>query len=270
MSREVLTEEERRQRRNEASRRCYLKRKAMLGSQAQPMGAKNARGTEAKPKRGRPSLADSRNPLLIAEKFSKKYAKTAAGVKPMVKEAAELIESVYKTGDQKTVKKVEHILEKELGIAVVSGLGKDQTKSKAVLEVCSKSMKTPAFRLNQPSVSDENADAVEIDEPVQDETEELENLEIPADPSVFDNIESGTEGDIDIDIPDDEDEYDEDLDDEYDDEDDDEDEDEDEDDDYKEDKRSRRDRLDAGSAQSWESGRWEMMGEMDAQGAFDD
>ena len=283
MSREAMSEEERRRRRNEASRRCYLKRKAELAAQAQPVGVKNkkpkAKAVEAKPARRGP------DPLVAAERLCKAYAKVADGVKPMMKDAAEFLGVVYKSEDQRVVEKVERILTKGLGIKV-SRLASDPIeKTRVCVDAVSKAVKTPKFRLNaqgdgaqfvpfpapdeQPSQSDPET------EPEQ-ETED-EPAEVPVDPALIEKVDTGEVDKSEIEIPrdkgdgsDDEDDEDE-LDPEDDElEDEDEDDEDDESEEAQERRARRRRREESDSVREYETGRWEMMGEMGAQGAFDD
>lgn len=93
---------------------------------------------------------------------------------------------------------------------------------------------------------------------------------VPVDPMSLAKIEAGEAAPGDEEEEDDLD-VDELLEDEDGEEGDEDDEDEDEDDDEDEERRSRRRaREDADNERDWASGRWEMMGEMGAQGAFDD
>jgi hypothetical protein len=264
---EVLTEEERRRRRNEASRRCYLKRKA---AQAAAQAAKNpkpkARAVEAKPApRPAPKKGD---PVAMAEKIVKKFAKTAAGVKPMLAEAAELLKAVYPAADQKTTEKVERILAKGLGVKAVD----DGAKTRAVLTAASKAVKTPAFRLAKPAEepveepAEENAQFVPFPDPDKLEDEDPEPAEVPLDPETIEKIDAGEIAAEDAVKNDDFDEEDEDETDEEDEDKDDEDKDEDD----EEDEDARRERDERRIDDDWASGRWDMMREMDAQGSFDD
>lgn len=286
MNKKNLTEEERRRRRNEASRRCYLKRKAALAEQGQPVGAKNRKQKTKPAKQAKPAkqvkiakakpAPKGKSPLNVAEKIVKRFAKIAAGIKPMVKEAAELLGSVYKTEDQRTIEKTERILSKGLGVGIASPTGEDQAKSRVLLQVLSKVIKTPDFRLVK-------AESVQIEEdpPAVDDSEGQEDgqpAEVPVDPAVLDNIEAGDET-PDIALPTDDgkesgDEDDDLLEDDEDAEETEDDEDEDDEDDDSPEAEARREnrrrKAEADNEAEYESGRWEMMGEMGAQGAFDD
>ena len=286
MSREAMSEEERRRRRNEASRRCYLKRKAELAAQAQPVGVKNkkpkAKAVEAKPARRGP------DPLVAAERLCKTYAKVADGVKPMMKDAAEFLSVVYKSEDQRVVEKVERILTKGLGIKV-SRLASDPIeKTRVCVDAVSKAVKTPKFRLNaqgdgaqfvpfpapdeQPSQSDPETEP--------DPETDGEPAEVPVDPALLEKVDAGEVDKSEIEIPrdkvdgsDDEDELDpedDELEDEDKDEDDEDDDEDDESEEAQERRARRRRREESDSVREYETGRWEMMGEMGAQGAFDD
>ena len=272
MSRALLTEEEKRQRRNEASRRCYLKRKAAAqNGQLEPMGVKNRSV-------GRPPKA----PFVVrdTEKLVKKFTKTASNIKPMLKGAAEILIDAYKNYDDKTIQKIERMMIRDLGLVIVSPGLEDLSKSKVGIEMWSKSIKTPASRLTaiDDSDSDDNVETESNDNDDIDITDDdFENPnEIPVDPSQLDNIDAEadmTSMDIDDfsddDIEDEDDnKFDDDEEDEFDEDEDDEDEDEDEDDDVGENRRRRRNEFD--TARDYEAGRWDMLNEMGAQGAFDD
>ena len=286
MSRETMSEEERRRRRNEASRRCYLKRKAELAAQAKPVGVKNmkpkTKAAEAKPMRRGP------DPIVAAERLCRTYAKVANGVKPMVKDAAEFLGIVYKSEDKRVVEKVERILTKGLGVKV-SRLESDPAETTRVrVDAASKAVKTPKFRLTAqedgaPSVpvpaSDEQPSQPEPETEPEPEAED-EPAEVPVDPAFLEKVDAGEADKSEIEIPqdkndeDDEDEIDS-EDDEYEDEDEDEDEDdEDDEDDESEEARERRVRRrrreESDNVREYETGRWDMFGEMGAQGAFDD
>ena len=276
MSREAMSEEERRRRRNEASRRCYLKRKAELAGQAQPVGAKNHKSkAEAKPARRGP------DPVVAAERLCRTYAKVANGVKPMIKDAAEFLGIVYKSEDQRVVEKVERILTKGLGVKVCRLESDPIETTRVCVDAASKAVKTPKFRLTQaePESEPEPQQDVESDPNVEPEPEvEDEPAEVPVDPAFLEKVDAGEADKSEIEIPqdktdeDDEDEIDS-EDDEYEDENED-DEDEDDEDDESEEAQERRTRRrrreESDNVREYESGRWEMMGEMGAQGAFDD
>ena len=272
MSRELLTEEEKRQRRNEASRRCYLKRKAAAqNSQLEPMGVKNKSV-------GRPPKAPS--VVRDTEKLVKKFTKTASNIKPMLKGAAEILIDAYKNYDDKTIQKIERMMIRDLGLVIVSPGLEDLSKSKVGIEMWSKSIKTPVSRLTtiDDSDSDDNVETESNDNDDTDITDDdFENPnEIPVDPSQLDNIDAEadmTSMDIDdfsnddIEDEDDDEFNDENDEDEFEDEDDDEFDDED-DEDISENRRRRRNESD--TVRDYEAGRWDMLNEMGAQGAFDD
>ena len=289
MSREAMSEEERRRRRNEASRRCYLKRKAELAAQAQPVGVKNkklnAKAVEAKPVRPGP------DPIVAAVRLCKTYAKVANGIKPMIKDAAEFLSTIYKSEDQRIVEKVERILAKDLGIKVSRLASETIEKTRVCVDAVSKAVKTPKFRLNAQGdgaqfvpfpAPDEQPSQPETETEPEPETED-EPAEVPVDPTLLEKVDTGEVDKSEIEIPqgkddesddeDDEDELDP-EDDELDDEDDEDDEDDDDEDDESEEAQERRARRrrreESDSVREYETGRWEMMGEMGAQGAFDD
>ena len=285
MSREAMSEEERRRRRNEASRRCYLRRKAELAAQAKPVGVKNmkpkTKAAEAKPTRRGP------DPIVAAERLCRTYAKVANGVKPMVKDAAEFLSIVYKSEDKRVVEKIERILTKGLGVKV-SRLESDPAETTRVrVDAASKAVKTPKFRLTAqedgaPSVpvpaSDEQLSQPEPETEPEPEAED-EPAEVPVDPAFLEKVDAGEADKSEIEIPqgkidedEDEDEIDSEDDEDEDDEDeDDEDEDEDDESEEAQERRVRRRRREeSDNVREYESGRWEMMGEMGAQGAFDD
>ena len=279
MSREAMSEEERRRRRNEASRRCYLKRKAELAAQVQPVGAKNHKSkAETKPVRRGP------DPVVAAERLCRTYAKVANGVKPMIKDAAEFLGIVYKSEDQRVVEKVERILTKGLGVKVGRLESDPAETTRVCIDAASKAVKTPKFRLTPAEPEPEQDVEPELDvEPEQDvepEPEiEDEPAEVPVDPAFLEKVDAGDADKSEIEIPqnktDEDDEDDEDEIDSEGDEDEDEDEDEDDDDDdeseeAQERRTRRRRREESDSVREYETGRWEMMGEMGAQGAFDD
>ena len=289
MSREAMSEEERRRRRNEASRRCYLKRKAELAAQAQPVGVKNrkpkAKTVEAKPARRGP------DPIVAAERLCKTYAKVANGVKPMIKDAAEFLGIVYKSEDQRVVEKVERILAKGLGVSINHISSDPAEKTRVCLDAVSKAVKTPKFRLNVQGdgaqfvpfpAPDEQPSQSEPETEPEQETED-EPAEVPVDPALIEKVDTGEVDKSELEIPqdkddgsDDEDDEDEDEldpeDDELEDEDDvdDEDDEDDESEEAQERRARRRKREESNNVRDWESGRWEMMSEMGALGAFDD
>lgn len=273
MSREAMSEEERRQRRNEASRRCYLKRKAELAAQAQPVGAKNHKSkAETKPARRGP------DPIVAAERLCRTYAKVANGVKPMIKDAAEFLGIVYKSEDQRVVEKVERILTKGLGVKVGRLESDPAETTRVCVDAASKAVKTPKFRLT-PAEPEQDVEPEPDVEPEQQPEIEDEPAEVPVDPAFLEKVDAGEADKSEIEIPQDKtDEDDEDDEDEIDSEDD-EDEDEDDEDEDDEDDESeeaqerrvrRRRREESDNIREYESGRWDMMGEMGAQGAFDD
>ena len=284
MSRETMSEEERRRRRNEASRRCYLKRKAELAAQAKPVGVKDkkpkTKAAEAKPTRRGP------DPIVAAERLCRTYAKVANGVKPMIKDAAEFLGIIYKSEDQRVVEKVERILSKGLGVKVCRLESDPIETTRVCIDAASKAVKTPKFRLTQaepepepdPNVEPEPQQDVESDPNVEPEPEiEDEPAEVPVDPAFLEKVDAGEADKSEIEIPQDKtDEDDEDDEDEIDSEDDEDEDDEDEDDEDDESEEAqerrtrRRRREESDNVREYESGRWEMMGEMGAQGAFDD
>ena len=277
MSRALLTEEEKRQRRNEASRRCYLKRKAAAqNGQIEPMGVKNRSV-------GRPPKAPS--VVRDTEKLVKKFTKTASNIKPMLKNAAEILIDAYKNYDDKTIQKIERMMIRDLGLVIVSPGLEDLSKSKVGIEMWSKSIKTPASRLTAIDDNDSDSDDNDSDDTESNDNDDIDitdddfenSNEIPVDPSQLDNIDAEadmTSMDIDDfsndDIEDeDDDEFDdEDNEDKFDDDEDEFDDEDDEDDDVGENRRRRRNDFD--TASDYEAGRWDMLNEMGAQGAFDD
>ena len=277
MSREAMSEEERRRRRNEASRRCYLKRKAELAAQAQPVGAKNHKSkAEAKPARRGP------DPVVAAERLCRTYAKVANGVKPMVKDVVRFLSDVYKTEDRSVVLKVERILTKGLGVWIGHMPDDSGEKTRVRLDVLSSAVKTPKFRLTPAEPEPEAEPQPEAEDKQETEQEtESEPAEVPVDPAFLEKIDAGDADKSEIEIPqnktdeDDEDDEDEiDSEDDEDDEDNEDDEDEDDEDDESEEAQERRVRRrrreESDSVREYETGRWEMMGEMGVQGAFDD
>ena len=296
MSKEAMSEEERRRRRNEASRRCYLKRKAELAAQAQPVGVKNknlkAKAVEAKPVRVK-STRPGPDPIVAAVRLCKTYAKVANGIKPMINDAAEFLSTIYKSEDQRIVEKVERILSKDLGIKVSRLASETIEKTRVCVDAVSKAVKTPKFRLNAQGdgaqfvpfpAPDEQPSQSEPETEPEQEVED-ESAEVPVDPTLLEKVDTGEVDKSEIEIPqgkddgsdDEDDEDDEDEldpeDDELEGEDDEDDEDDDEDDESEEaqERRARRRRREeSDSVREYETGRWEMMGEMGAQGAFDD
>ena len=276
MSREAMSEEERRRRRNEASRRCYLKRKAELAAQAQPVGAKNHKSkAEAKPARRGP------DPVVAAERLCRTYAKVANGVKPMVKDVVRFLSDVYKTEDRGVVLKVEKVLSKGLGVWIGHMPDDSGEKTRVRLDVLSSAVKTPEFRLTPAEPEPEVEPQPEAEDKQEIESEaEPEPAEVPVDPAFLEKVDAGEADKSEIEIPqdktDEDDEDDEDDINSEDDEDEDEDEDDDEDDEDDESEEAqerrvrRRRREESDSVREYETGRWEMMGEMGAQGAFDD
>jgi hypothetical protein len=272
MRRGNLTEEEKRQRRNEASRKCYLKRKAML-SNSEPMHAKN--------KLNKSSKIDY---IHLVEKTVKKYIKISNGIKPMLREVSDILSDAYKKSDEKTITKIERILSKNLGIKIICPVDDKQEHSKILMQVFSRTLKTPIFRVEQMKSEDKEINELSDEAELPNEDEVSSEIEIPVDPNKIDNIDIENP-DIDLDDNNElsneyEDDSQYDRDDESDDEDDnyesdDEDEDEDEDEDDYDDyddapRKKRRKKYDSGTERDWESGRWEMFGELDAQGTFDD
>lgn len=291
MSREAMSEEERRRRRNEASRRCYLKRKAEQAAQAQPVGVKNKK-PKAKPAEARQAKPVRRgpDPIVAAERLCRTYARVAGGIKPMIKDAAEFLSDVYKTEDQRVVEKVERVLAKGLGISVSRLAPDPMEKTRVCLDAVSKAVKTPKFRLD---AQEDRAQFVPFptpgEQPPQPEPEPLpeapvepedddedEPAEVPVDPALLEKVDAGEADKSEIEIPqdkpdeDDEDDSDLDEDDEPEDEDDEDDDEDDESEEAQERRARRRAREESDSVREYETGRWEMMGEMGAQGAFDD
>lgn len=281
MSREAMSEEERRRRRNEASRRCYLKRKAELATQAQPVGVKNkkpkVKAVEVKPVRAKPARRGP-DPIVAAERLGRTYARVAGGIKSMLKDAAEFLGTVYKSEDQRVVEKVERILVKDLGVSISRLASDPPEKTRVCIDAVSKAVKTPKFRLTTVvagPVEPKPLPEASIDpDPEGDD----EPAEVPVDPALLAKVDAGEADKSEIEIPqdkndkfddeDDEDELDS-EDDELEDEDDEDDED-DESEEAQERRARRREREESSNVRDWESGRWEMMGEMGAQGAFDD
>ena len=274
MSREAMSEEERRRRRNEASRRCYLKRKAELAAQAQPVGAKNHKSkAEAKPARRGP------DPVVAAERLCRTYAKVANGVKPMVKDVVRFLSDVYKTEDRGVVLKVEKVLSKGLGVWIGHMPDDSGEKTRVRLDVMSSAVKTPEFRLTPAEPEPEPQLEAEDKQEIESEAEP-EPAEVPVDPAFLEKVDAGEADKSEIEIPqdktdeddeDDEDEIDSEDDEYEDDEDDEDDEDEDDESEEAQERRTRRRRREeSDSVREYETGRWEMMGEMGAQGAFDD
>lgn len=263
MSKEAMSEEERRRRRNEASRRCYLKKKAALAGEKPAKAKAKAKAVRAKPAETAAAALTSAQKL--AEKLVKKYARIAAGVKPMVKDAAALLAAVYKTGDQRAVEKIERILAKNLNIAVTDA---NEPKSRVGFEISPRIVKSPGFR---------TARRVRPAEPAPEDEEDAEQpVEVPVDPDLLARVDAGeadkSEIDAAVDTPEQDEDDENENEDENEDEDektdneDDEDEDENEDDDEETSCRSGR----TGCEDDYAHGRWEMLGEMGAQGAFDD
>ena len=274
MSREAMSEEERRRRRNEASRRCYLKRKAELAAQAQPVGAKNHKSkAEAKPARRGP------DPVVAAERLCRTYAKVANGVKPMVKDVVRFLSDVYKTEDRGVVLKVEKVLSKGLGVWIGHMPDDSGEKTRVRLDILSSAVKTPEFRLTPAEPEPEPQLEAEDKQEIESEAEP-EPAEVPVDPAFLEKVDAGEADKSEIEIPqdktdeddeDDEDEIDSEDDEYEDDEDDEDDEDEDDESEEAQERRTRRRRREeSDSVREYETGRWEMMGEMGAQGAFDD
>lgn len=288
MSREAMSEDERRRRRNEASRRCYLRRKAELAAQAQPVGAKNkkpkAKAVEAKPARTKPAQAKPTrrgpDPVVAAERLCKTYARVAGGIKPMLKDAAEFLGIVYKSEDQRVVEKVERILAKGLGVSFAGTPSDPLEKTRVCLDAVSKTVKTPKFRLTVDTAATAEPEPLP-EASAEPEPENDEPAEVPVDPALLEKVDAGEADKSEIEIPqdkdgksdeDDEDDSDLDGDDESEneDEDDDEDDEDDESEEAQERRARRREREESNNVREYESGRWEMMGEMGAQGAFDD
>jgi hypothetical protein len=278
-----LTEEEKRQRRNEASRKCYLKRKAML-SNSEPMHAKN--------KSNKSSKIDY---IRLAEKTVKKYIKISNGIKPMLREVSDILSDAYKSSDEKTITKIERILSKNLGVKIICPIDDKQEHSKILVQEFSRTLKTPIFRVEQMKLENKTSEELLDEVELPNEDEVSNEIEIPVDPNKIDNIdienpdidlddnnelsneyEDDSQYDRDDESDDEDDNYefddeDEDEDDNYESDDEDEDEDEDDYDDYDDvPHKKRRKKYDSGTERDWESGRWEMFGELDAQGTFDD
>ena len=257
MNKKVLTDEERRRRRNEASRRCYLKKKAALAGEKPAKAKAKAKAVKARSAETA-SAATSASAQKLAEKLVKKYARIAAGVKPMVKDAAALLATVYKTGDQRIVEKIERILAKNLNIAVADA---NEPKSRVGFEISPRIVKSPGFR---------TARRVRPVEPAPEDDKDAEQtVEVPVDPDLLARVDAGeadkSEIDAAIDAPErDEDDENEDEDEQTDDEDEKTDDEDDEDDETS--CQSGR----TGCEDDYAHGRWEMLGEMGAQGAFDD
>ena len=275
----VLSDEEKRQRRNEASRRCYLKRKAAMEAAGQitPRGAKNKSRTNSV------SVVKTSNVERQVEKLIKKFTKPVTSIKPMLREAATILNEVYKTCDEKMSNKLERQICSGLNVEI--GIDQDAQKTYLSFTQRSKGIKTPSYKVevseNAQVIEEitDNETVIEIDEDTGNPNE------ISVDPSLLEKADSEEfantvmannfdDNEID-DLYNDED-MDEDTDDDYMDEDEDEDdldeddEDDDEDDERPTKRRRRYSNKDYGSVRDYEEmGRWDMMGEMEAQGSFD-
>lgn len=205
-----MTDEERRAARNAASKRWYAAHKAAKKAAAKA-GAKQkpAKKVEAKPaKPAKPTkktrakaakpVSKGRDPLREAEKLVKKFAKVAAGIKPMLCDAVEILDRAYRGGDEKYVGKVERVLRKGLGIGIVD----DGAKTKAGIEAWSKGIRMPAFRLPVKELAEEPAvepvpeepvpEEPAPEEPVQEEPATEKPTEVPVDPAMLTGVEEGT------------------------------------------------------------------------------
>jgi hypothetical protein len=208
----------------------------------------------------------------------------------MLREISDILSNAYKSSDEKTIIKIERILSKKLGVKIICPINDKQEHSKILVQEFSKTIKTPIFRVEQMRSEDKEINELSDEAELPNEDEVLSEIEIPVDPNKIDNIdienpdidlddnnelsneyEDDSQYDRDDESDDEDDNYESDDEDESDDESDDEDEDEDDYDDYDDaPHKKRRKKYDSGTERDWESGRWEMFGELDAQGTFDD
>ena len=249
----AMTEEERRQARNEASKRWYQAHKAAKAAMNKLPKAKTA---EVK-KPGGAKLEK------LVDKFVDRGVKAAETYRGLVKSAAGILSDVYRSGDDKLVAKTVKTFGRQLSLVVEAdpSTGWGVVKSGELGE--SKFRVPKAKPAGQEAPSDETGVS-----PGPEPGEEEDDKIVPVDPSVLTGVgEDEVLKNSDVDSQpgyrdDDLDEDDEDFDD------DDDDYDEDEDDEgYDEDRAERRRRREE---DDWAEGHDDMMREMSEQGAFDD
>lgn len=252
----AMTEEERRKARNEASKRWYAAHKAAKKAAKKAAAKPEAKKVEAKPaavqKRPKPAKDPNAGLQKQIDKLIKRGAKPVAQVSALVKEIGPVLAEIYKTGDEKFVKKSVGALRKAFDL----GIETPPDGKGSVTFVRAKAFRCPKAAAPEPV--EDGAQFVPFPAPGDEQFEEKEPepVEIPVDPAKLDEIPAGGGDDpVDVDVGGDGDEDpfggDED-----------EDKDPDEDGDEDEDE----DNLD----EDWANGRAEMMGEIDAQGGYDD
>ena len=259
----AMTEEERRKARNEASKRWYAAHKA--AKKAMKKAAKKAEAkpaakkAEAKPAvvQARPKPPKDPNAGLQkqVDKILKRGAKPVAEVSALIKEIGPVLAEIYKTGDEKFVKKSVGALRKAFDL----GIETPPDGKGSVTFVRAKAFRCPKAAAPGPAEPADKPDELFVPFPApgdeQFEEKEPEPVEIPVDPAKLDEIPAGGGDDpVDVDVDG--------GDDPFADEDDEDKDPDDEDDEDLDDE----DRLD----DDYLNGRAEMMGEIDAQGGYDD
>ena len=248
----AMTEEERRQARNEASKRWYQAYKAAKAAMNRLPKAKAA---EVK-KPGGSKLEKA------VDKFVDKGVKAAETYRGLVKSAAAILADVYRSEDEKLVAKTVKTFGRQLSLVVEA----DPAAGWGVVK--SGELGESKFRVPKAKPAEQAAPPVGTGvsglEPVVEEDDKI----VPVDPSVLTGVgedEVLKNSDVDSQPGYRDDDLDEDEDD-FDDDDDDLDEDED-DEEYDEDRAERRRRREE---DDWAEGHDDMMREMSEQGAFDD
>lgn len=189
----AMTEEERRQKRNEASRRCYLKRKAAMAAMNRAGGVRpKAKAVEVRPaKKGALFGAGKKDPsaqaLRAVEKLAKKFAKPVSQAKAMVKEAAQVLADLYRTGDEKAVAKALKTIEKELSL-VVGTDPENPARKNVSMAVGAKAFKVPKPKEERKPAAAEPPAAPPPEEEPDGEKEKI----VTVDPALLTGIEEGT------------------------------------------------------------------------------
>lgn len=206
----AMSEIERKRRRAEASRRCYLKRKAAMAAQNKA-GAKPAKKAvkpvkkvevrKAKKAVAKPTAAEAKaaKQAKAAEKLLAKLIskgqKPAATAKALVKESAQVVTEVFKTGDQALIEKARAQLEKKLGLVVGDGtvtLSLDKAfkapKAKAVKAQADVPEAKPAAKKSK-----DEEEVLDVMAHSRDGLDNVEHTELPVDPAIAAALRDGAD-----------------------------------------------------------------------------
>ena len=208
----AMSEIERKRRRAEASRRCYLKRKAALAAQnkagAKPVKkttttakktakpVKKVEARKAKKAVAKPTAAEAKaaKQVKVAEKLLAKLIskgqKPTAAAKALVKESAQVVTEVFKTGDQALIEKARAQLEKKLGLVVGDG---------TVTLSLDKAFKAPKAQAAAPTTkpaakkSKDEEEVLDVMAHSRDGLDNVEHTELPVDPTIAAALRDGAD-----------------------------------------------------------------------------